>query len=47
MVRQAALAKRDEGLITAISACHEDTATQVKWLETRIKTATPQALTVD
>ena len=47
MVRQAALAKRDEGLLTTISACHDETATQVKWLETRIKTAAPQALTVD
>jgi hypothetical protein len=47
IVRQAALANRDQQLLTTISACHAETAAQVKWLQTRIRVTAPQALTVD
>jgi ferredoxin-nitrate reductase len=47
VVRQAALAKRDKELISTISTCLEETSTQVKWLQTRIKTTAPQALTIE
>ena len=47
IVRQAALAKRDEELISTISSCVDGTVAQVKWLQTRIKTTAPQALTIE
>jgi hypothetical protein len=47
VVRQAALAKRDKELVSTISACLEETSTQVRWLQTRIKTTAPQALTIE
>lgn len=47
VVRQAALAKRDQKLLAAVDPCLEDTAAQAKWLTTRIKTTAPQWLTVE
>ena len=46
VVRQAALAARDEELLPVISSCLDETSTQLRWLETRIKTTAPQALTM-
>jgi hypothetical protein len=46
MVGQGAKAARDQDLLETVTECMEQTAVQVKWLKTRIKEATPQALTV-
>jgi hypothetical protein len=47
VVRQAALAARDEELLAAVDGCLEETSAQVKWLRTRIKAVAPQVLTVE
>jgi len=46
MAGQAAQAARDAELLAVVTACHEETELQVKWLTTRIKVASPQALVV-
>jgi hypothetical protein len=46
MVAQGAKAARDRDLLATASHCLEQTTVQVKWLKTRIKEASPQALTV-
>lgn len=46
LVKQAALALRDEELLSIISACEGETAVQVDWLAMRMKQAAPQALLV-
>ncbi len=44
MAGQAAQAARDAELLALVRACHTETEIQVKWLTTRIKVASPQAL---
>jgi hypothetical protein len=46
LVKQAAMALRDEELLAAIAACEGETAIQVDWLAMRAKQAAPQALLV-
>jgi hypothetical protein len=46
MVKQAAMATRDADLLAAVTASMSETEVQVRWLETKIKTAAPQALTI-
>jgi hypothetical protein len=46
LVKQAALALRDDELIAAISACEGETEIQVDWLTMRATQAAPQALLV-
>ena len=46
MAGQAAQAARDPELLDVVRACHQETEIQVKWLVTRIKVASPQALVV-
>jgi hypothetical protein len=46
LVKQAAMALRDEELLDAITACEGETAIQVDWLAMRMKQAAPQALLV-
>ncbi len=46
MAGQAAQAARDAALLQAVTECHTETELQVKWLTTRIKVASPQALVV-
>jgi hypothetical protein len=46
LVGQAARGLRDEDLIAVVSACEGETATQMRWLRTRMKQAAPQALVV-
>jgi hypothetical protein len=46
MVGQAARGLRDDELLGAASAGEAETATQMRWLRTRMKTAAPQALVV-
>lgn len=45
-VKQAALALRDEELLSMIDSCGAETETQHAWLLTRLKQAAPQALLV-
>jgi hypothetical protein len=44
MVKQAASALRDEELLAVVAQCDSQTSTQLKWLQTRMKQAAPQAL---
>lgn len=44
MVKQAASALRDEELLSVVAQCDSETSTQLKWLQTRMKQAAPQAL---
>jgi hypothetical protein len=44
MVKQAASALRDEELVSVVAQCDTETSTQLKWLQTRMKQAAPQAL---
>ena len=37
---------RDTDLVGVVKACEAETATQLKWLKTRMKQAAPQALVV-
>jgi hypothetical protein len=46
MIGQAAQAARDTDLVEVVNACEGETATQLKWLKTRMKQAAPQALVV-
>jgi hypothetical protein len=46
MLKQAAMAKRDSDLLQLCTECETDTIAQAHWLQTRIKEASPQALTV-
>ncbi|MEV7873931.1 hypothetical protein [Microbacterium sp. NPDC089188] len=46
VVKQAALALRDEELLAIIEDCEAQTKTQQAWLSTRLKQAAPQALLV-
>lgn len=41
---QVAQAVRDHDLLDEVSGLHKQTLTQIKWLKTRIKEATPQVL---
>lgn len=44
VVKQAAQALRDPGLLDVVEACEHEIRVQVQWLETRMKQAAPQAL---
>ncbi|MFG2287754.1 hypothetical protein ACGFOU_17050 [Streptomyces sp. NPDC048595] len=44
MLGQVAHALRDHGLLSMVSTLHGENLTQAKWIKTRIKEATPQAL---
>ena len=46
MIGQAAQGVRDRDLLKTVNACEKQTATQRKWLKTRMKQAAPQALLV-
>ncbi len=46
MVKQAALGLRDKELVAVVADCDAQTGTQLKWLQTRMKQAAPQALIV-
>jgi hypothetical protein len=46
LVGQAAQGARDEELLGVVQGCEGETATQLKWLKTRMKQAAPQALVV-
>jgi hypothetical protein len=46
MAGQAAQAARDQELLQLVGKCHIEVELQVKWLTTRIKVASPQALVV-
>jgi len=46
MIGQAAQGTRDRELLETVEACERQTATQIKWLKTRMKQAAPQALLV-
>lgn len=44
MVKQAGSALRDRELLEVVSKCDGETAVQLRWLQTRMKQAAPQAL---
>ncbi|MBV9454532.1 MAG: hypothetical protein JOZ19_10490 [Rubrobacter sp.] len=44
MVGQGAQGTRNPELLEVVESCESETATQMKWLETRMKQAAPQAL---
>jgi hypothetical protein len=44
MVKQAAQALRDAGLLEVVEACEHETSVQLAWLQSRMKQAAPQAL---
>ncbi|HET8880176.1 MAG TPA: hypothetical protein VFN00_12060 [Arthrobacter sp.] len=44
MVKQAASALRDRDLLDVVSQCDGETSVQLRWLQTRMKQAAPQAL---
>lgn len=46
LIGQAAQGLRDLDLLEVVSSCEEETATQMRWLRTRMKQAAPQALVV-
>ena len=46
LVGQAAQGARDDQLLEVVNGCEGETATQRKWLKTRMKQAAPQALVV-
>ena len=46
MVNQAGSALRDRELLEIVSRCDGETAVQLRWLQTRMKQAAPQALLV-
>lgn len=46
VVGQAAKGARDDELTAVVDRCEGETAIQMKWLRTRMKTAAPQALIV-
>jgi hypothetical protein len=46
LVGQAAKGARDDELTDVVSRCEAETATQMRWVRTRMKSAAPQALVV-
>ncbi|MCB5291967.1 hypothetical protein [Arthrobacter sp. SO3] len=46
MVKQAGSALRDRELLDVVARCGGETAVQLRWLQTRMKQAAPQALLV-
>ena len=46
MIGQAAQGARDTELLAVVESCEGETATQIRWLKTRMKQAAPQALLV-
>jgi len=44
MVRQAASGLRDKELLEVVGSCDQETKVQLRWLQTRMKQAAPQAL---
>ena len=46
MVKQAALALRDDQLVAVVGQCETQIKVQLGWLTTRMKQAAPQALTI-
>jgi hypothetical protein len=46
MIGQAAQGAGDRELLEAVNSCEGETAIQIKWLQTRMKQAAPQALLV-
>jgi hypothetical protein len=46
LVGQAAQGVRDKALFETVTSCDGETATQLRWLRTRMKQAAPQALLV-
>ncbi|MUK03071.1 hypothetical protein GM708_14755 [Vibrio cholerae] len=46
MIKQAAQGLRDEELLSIVTDCDTQTSTQLRWLQTRMKQAAPQALIV-
>ena len=44
MIGQAAQGARDTELLAVVESCEGETATQIRWLKTRMKQAAPQAL---
>jgi hypothetical protein len=46
LIGQAAQGVRDEALLEVVESCEQETATQMRWLRTRMKQAAPQALVV-
>lgn len=46
MIGQAAQGTGDRELLGVVDSCEKETATQLKWLRTRMKQAAPQALLV-
>ena len=46
LIGQAAQGVRDEALLEVVERCERETATQMRWLRTRMKQAAPQALVV-
>jgi len=46
LVGQAAQGARDRELLGVVQNCEQESATQLKWLQTRMKQAAPQALVV-
>ena len=46
VIGQAAQGARDQSLLEAVRECEANTATQLKWLKTRIKQSAPQTLLV-
>ena len=46
MIEQAAQGIGDRGLLEVVDSCEEETANQIKWIQTRMKQAAPQTLLV-
>ena len=46
LIGQAAQGLRDEELLAVVQGCEHETATQMRWLRTRMKQSAPQALVV-
>lgn len=46
VIGQAAQGARDTELLSVVESCEGQTATQIRWLKTRMKQAAPQALLV-
>jgi len=44
MIKQAAFALHDEELLSVVEQCGSETAIQLRWPQTRMKQAAPQAL---
>jgi len=44
MIKQAGSALRDRDMLEVVSHCEGETAVQLRWLQTRMKQAAPQAL---